>query len=286
MSNWEKIITSGSHAELKSIFISGMDVIPTSGFHQTDFASDGTSNNFWDPGNSGWVNGIDNSQKFTAMPSGGSTPTLNTGPMDGPNSLVDQDLTKAQSSGNPYMYIEATGFLATDFKLRSPIINLTNHTNNRLIMYVHSYTPSTVALPPGIRFRYGASTDNILPAEAIPWRGYKILGDEWSNWNSGMVYSYWNFNNSDAFVRIEVDLDVIPDGDHYVYAEFKTDSGSDAGDLAIANMYLSADTVPDLEVTHANDINFRNSSNIPTTDPLVPGRMYRNPNGYLKVSQG
>lgn len=280
MADWQKIIMSGSHAELKSLRLDYTgSTIPNPNFHlnnlqlSNDTNWSGSSTSSWKNG----ISGVDQSPWTIGVPEQDDSP--NTGPKYGVVGSIHDDTTEIQVTHASYLYTELSYLNSgDDFYLRSPKINLTDVTKARLVFYFHAFGAQMGRLQCRI-----SSDPNNPPESGILSFDYINTAGQWEM-NVTNIPGQMHYNETSAYNRAEIDLDEVEDGDKYIWIQYTGLGENPLGDFAIGNIYLTSETtIPPILDVDASSIDF---TNLPTVDPQVPGRLYTNTTGYIFVSSG
>jgi hypothetical protein len=249
MSNWNKIIVSGSRAQVSSTAISGIPANITH-FHLSSIGPgwDGspTHETAWYNHASSTPVGSDGYQLQWAWTadSGDGTTSGTTGPVNGPVDWeIDENLTKAQTAGNSaFLYTETSSPRddADDvFYLRSPKVTLPSSGQTTLVFYVHAVGSDIGTLD----VWFGPDHDFITNATDIT--SYTRYVDINFNWYEGPWTAGTNLQSgqSSPFHRVEVDISAVTEtlySEGYIWFKYNGASGY-AGDFAMANIYMTTD---------------------------------------------
>ena len=255
MSNWNKIIVSGSRAQVSSTAIDGIPANITH-FHLSSIGPnwDGPSTNEddWYNHSSATPVGSDGYQLQWewATDSGGGTPSGQsggpsvTGPINGPVDWeIDEDLVKNQTAGNSaFLYTEVSSQAddADDvFYLRSPKVTLPPSGQTKLVFYAHAIGTALGTLD----VWFGPDPDFISNATSIT--SYTRYVDINGDWYEGPWTAGTNLQSaqSSPFHRVEVDISSVTEAlysEGYIWFEHKGVPGW-SGDFAMANIYMTTD---------------------------------------------
>ena len=292
MSEWRKVINSGSQAELESLHIQGdpgtyevvteNPTVPEQNFYLKSF-NDGVNGPATESGDNPWLSETSHSNAsetpwkiqfvnassqyfpFEVHDGGNSGGTYGTGPLGGVAwDGVDTEDVKDQDESLPFLHADTSDLANTgEFALVTPKIRLTQyHSDSKLVFYFHMTSPQ-LASPPGTLtvwsstspdYHYGGSTYSLSNANQFLLK-YFIGWDD----TGEPEYSTENdisgrhqLNQSDAYRRCEVDLDDLT-LDTDQYIWIKYVGGGNAwGDLALGHIYFTTTVDSTTTVTYPN----------------------------------
>lgn len=188
-------------------------------FGNSDNIGTGTSN-FRNVGTRNW----------TQNNSGGTT-SGTTGPNNGISATSTASNSEAQSSGQGYIFTEATSNFSKVFTLRTPQLNLDQSTTNeKLVFYFHIKGDNISSEP--LEIYHGTSETSIGSTEL----SYTYFNG--SSTGSGPITAQTHANQSDAFYRLECDISAYRStGGFYLYIRSLT-GGNFSSDVAIDNVHV------------------------------------------------
>lgn len=161
----------------------------------------------------------------------GGTPSTGTGPNNGISATSTSSNSEAQSSGQGYIFTEASNNTSKIHTLRTPQLNLDQSTTNeKLVFYFHIKGTNISSEP--LEIYYGTSATSIGSTEL----SYTYYNG--SSIGSGPITAQTHANQSDAFYRLECDISAYRStGNFYLYIRSLTGNGF-SSDVAIDNVHV------------------------------------------------
>jgi hypothetical protein len=315
MSEWRKVINSGSQAELESLHIQGDpgtydEVISGSNGPEQNFylkSFDDGINDEVTPANSPWLSEPTHSNAsgtnwlvhdgavgggestnyvpFEVHDGGSQGGTSYTGANGGVAWVgVDTDWTKSVDETLPYLHADTSDpAYSAAFALVSPKIRLTeNHSSSKLVFYFHMYAGQGAAGEMGTLKVWSSTSPTSLSGATqltlVRWTGYSPASE---NSISGNQQSA----QSDPYWRCEVDLDGLTlDTDQYIWIRY-IGGGTAYGDCSLGHIYFTTtESPPDTTITYSTP-NLKVVSDaikfhgLPTSDPHELGALWKDDQG-------
>jgi hypothetical protein len=319
MSEWRKVINSGSQAELESLHIQGdpgtYDIVypgsngPEQNFYLKSF-DDGVNGPVTEPEDNPWLSETSHSNAsetpwkvmyiegsslyvpFEVHDGGDHGGTSQTGPLGGVAwDDVDTEAQKPVDLNLPFLHADTTSpQFSSEFALVSPKIRLTeNHSNSKLVFYFHMYALEAMDGEPGtLSVWVSPSAISINPSTQLQltyFNGYYDGSGNPQYSTANDISGTQQSNQSDTYRRCEIDLDSLTlDTDQYIWIRYVGD-GNAYGDLALGHIYFTTtESPPDTTVTYSTP-NLKVVSDaikfygLPPDDPHVEGALWRDDQG-------
>lgn len=338
---WQKLITSGSNTHLEALHLLGatssVAVVSNSVYYPDDEyfrlydfeGPEGFENTFWKDNNANsnasgnpWISTdrtVDSVEHRGFDVSGhnlyGYNPQNNTGPLFGINptpTLLNQ-LSINQDNNALYLYTETSDYGEKTYSITSPLINLTDYSNTKLVFYFYLFGQNAG------NFKVFTSTSNlsILPSVATQQDisyavdtelGFYVLSDPVSQvgyQGDNLPNQNTHTDNSSPWYRAEVDLTSFTEG--YVWIVYESGGPlviqqfyPDQADFAISNVFLDLGSyiVPETEEIDNYELSLKVLGDaiklygLPEEDPHEEGQLYQDPDflefnqGYILISNG
>jgi hypothetical protein len=163
--------------------------------------------------------------------SSGNTISGTTGPNNGISATSTASNSEAQSSGQGYIYTEATNNFNQVHTLRTPQLNLDQSTTNeKLVLYFHIKGANISSEPLEIYHGTSATSIGSTPLDYEYYNGTGMV--------SGPITSQTHDTQSDPFYRLECDISAYRgSGNFYLYIRSLTGTNY-SSDVAIDNIHV------------------------------------------------
>lgn len=351
---WQKLTTSGSNAHLEALHLLGatssVSVVSNSVYypdeqffrlHNFEGSNVLDENTFWKSNNANsnasggsWistnrtVNGVEHKRFDVSGYSQNGDPESNTGPASGitptfaelNTGLAVTGYAIDQTPNTLYLYTETSDEGENIYSITSPLINLTDYSNTKLVFYFYLFgqnagnfkvftSTSNLSLVPSVD---DAIQQNIRPVMLNEQFDLYFISDPVSQvgYQGAQIVGQTHTNNSSPWYRAEVDLTSFTEGYVWIVYESGGPNGAilDQADFAISNVFLAnpdntmldSDSylIPETEEIDNYELSLKVLGDaiklygLPEEDPHEEGQLYQDPDfinenqGFILISNG
>lgn len=347
---WQKLTTSGSNTHLEALHLLGatstVSVVSNSVYypddqffrlHNFEGSNELDENTFWKGNNANsnasggsWisidrtVNGVEHKRFDVSGYSQNGNPQSNTGPESGITPTFLELNPGLSGTGNAidqtpntlYLYTETSDVGENTYSITSPLINLTDYSNTKLVFYFYLFgqnvgnfkvftSTSPFSLLPN---QDNAIQQNISPAILNEEFGIFFISDPVSQvgYQGAQLPGQTHTDNSSEWYRAEVNLTSFTEG--YVWIVYEaggpngvSTSDLDQADFAISNVFLAnpnnttldSDSylIPETEEIDNYELSLKVLGDaikiygLPEEDPHEEGQLYQDPD-FINANQG
>ena len=339
---WQKLTTSGSNAHLEALHLlgatstvaevsnsvyypdeqyfrlhnfEGSNALDGNSFWKSNNANSNASGNPWISTNR-TIDGVTH-KKFDVSgynPEGYNLQS-NTGPASGINPTFAELNTGLASTGYAidqtpdtlYLYTETSDSGENTYSITSPLINLTDYSNPKLVFYFYLFgqnagnfkvftSTSHLSILPSV-----ATQQNISPVMLNEQFNLYFISDPVSQVGyqiSNVPNQNTHTDNSSPWYRAEVDLTSFTEG--YIWIVYESGGPNviqqyhpDQADFAISNVFLDLGSyiVPETELIDNYELSLKVLGDaiklygLPEEDPHEEGQLYQDPD-FINANQG